>query len=59
MIRQYFQKNSENQRAEGQIDEVMICEHRQYRGHRAGRDTLMRAGEGDERLDIWFFRLFG
>ncbi len=59
MIHHYFQKNSENQRAEGQIDEAVNCEHRQYREHRAGRDTLMRAGEGDERMDIWFFRLFG
>ena len=52
MIRQYFQKNSENQRAEGQIDEVMICEHKQHKEHRAGRDPLRGADEGGECLDI-------
>ncbi len=52
MIRQYFPKNSENQRVEGQIDEVMIYEHRQHKGHRAGSDPLRGADEG---VSVWTF----
>jgi len=52
MIHQYCPKNSENQRAEGQIDEVMICGHRQYRVYRARQDPLRGADEGGECLDI-------
>lgn len=52
MKRQYLQKNSDNQRAEGQIDEVTICEHRQHKEHKAGRDPLRGADEG---VSVWTF----
>ncbi len=52
MICKYFPKNSENQRVEGQIDEVMIYEHRQHREHRAGRGPLRGADEG---VSVWTF----